>query len=103
MVSGPGVPGIVPSNGFMARRPLPSAGSLGTVPPRRRYYEALRIPFVLPAALRCLRLAVPWLHPDFAPETAECVGRGPGVGNPVSPAGICHGGEGASQVPGEPA
>jgi len=36
MVSGLGVPGICPSGGLMARRPLPSAGSLGTVPPRHR-------------------------------------------------------------------
>jgi len=33
MGSGPGVPGIVPSSGLMARHLLPSAGSLGSVPP----------------------------------------------------------------------
>jgi len=36
MGSGLGVPGIFPSSGLMARRPLPSAGSLGSVPPRHR-------------------------------------------------------------------
>jgi hypothetical protein len=36
MVSRPGVPGIYPSGGLMARHPLPSTGSLGSVPPRRR-------------------------------------------------------------------
>jgi hypothetical protein len=36
MGSGLGVPGIFPSSGLMARRPLPSAGSLGSVPPRPR-------------------------------------------------------------------
>jgi len=71
----------------MARRPLPSAGSLGSVPPRRRYYEALRIPAARPAALRCLRLAVSRSHPHFVPVAAECAGREPGVGHPVPPAG----------------
>ena len=33
MVTGLGVPGIYPSGGLMARRLLPSAGSLGSVPP----------------------------------------------------------------------
>jgi hypothetical protein len=86
----------------MARRPLPSTGSLGMVPPLRWYYEALRLPVTRPAALRCLRLAVSRLHPCFAPVTAECLGHGPGVGNPVPPPGIIREGEGASQVPGEP-
>ena len=41
-------------------------------------------------------------HPGFAPTAAGCAGRGPGVGNPVSPAGSCREDGGASQVPGEP-
>jgi len=102
MGSGLGVPGICPSGGLMARRPLPSAGSLGSVPPRRGYYEALRLPVARPAALRCLRLAVSRSHPAFAPAAAGCAGRGPGVGNPVPPSGSHREGEGASQVPGEP-
>ena len=32
----------------MTRRPLPSTGSLGPVPPLHRYYEALRLPAALP-------------------------------------------------------
>jgi hypothetical protein len=50
-----GVLVIFLSGGLLARRPLPSAGSLGSVPPRHRYYETLRIPVARPAALRCLR------------------------------------------------
>jgi hypothetical protein len=87
MVSGLGVPGIYPSDGLVARHPLPSAGSLGSVPPRRRYYEVLRIPSTPPAALRFLRLAVSRLHSRFVPVAVGCTGRGPGVGHPVPPAG----------------
>jgi hypothetical protein len=42
------------------------------------------------------------LHPCFDPVAAGCVGRGPGVGDPVPPAGIYREDGGASQVPGEP-
>ena len=94
-------PGIFPSSGLMARRPLPSTGSLGSVPPLPRYYEALRLPAARPAALRCLRLAVP-VAPAFRSRGPRRSGRGPGVGHPVPPAGTCREGEGASQVPGEP-
>jgi hypothetical protein len=87
MVSRLGVPGIFPSGGLMARRLLPSTGSLGSVPPLPRYYAALRIPSTRPAALRFLRLAVSRSHPRFDPTAAGCAGRGPGVGHPVSPAG----------------
>jgi hypothetical protein len=54
---------MFPSNGSLKRRPLPSAGSYGLVPPPRRYYEALRPPASRFAALRCLRLAIPPLRP----------------------------------------
>src|SRR5271157_1316124 len=68
---------------FMRRRLLPSPGSLGMVPPARRYYEALRLPDVLFAALRFLRLAIPSLRPSFVPDGP---GHGavdpPGVGKP---------------------
>ena len=47
----------------MKRRPLPSAGSIGPVPPLHRYYEALRLPAARFAALRCLRLAIPPVRP----------------------------------------
>ena len=55
-------PDMFPSNGPLKRRPLPSAGSLGPVPPLRRYYGALRTPAARLAALRCLRLAIPPLR-----------------------------------------
>ena len=68
---------------FMRRRLLPSPGSLGMVPPARRYYEALRLPDVPFAALRFLRLAIPSLRPSFVPDGP---GHGavdpPGVGKP---------------------
>jgi hypothetical protein len=102
MGSGLGVPGISPSGGLMAWRLLPSTGSLGSVPPLQRYYSTLRLPIAHPATLRCLRVAVSRSHPPFAPLAAGCAGHGPGVGNPVTPAGMCREGEGASQVPGEP-
>ncbi len=102
MGSGPGVPGIYPSGGLMARRPLPSAGSRGSVPPRRRYYEALRLPAAHPAALRCLRLAVSRVHPRFAPVAAGCAGDGPGVGHPVLPPGFAEKAEGPPRFLGDP-
>jgi hypothetical protein len=46
----------------MCRCPLPSTGSLGSVPPFPRYYKALRRPAAPPASLRFLRFAVPSLH-----------------------------------------
>ena len=70
----------------MIRRPLPSTGSLGSVPPLRRYYETLRLPAAHLAALRCLRLAIPPLRPLFRsrrpPSAAD---RGPGVWSPGTP------------------
>src|SRR5262245_52883507 len=50
--------------------------------------KALRLPAARPAALRCLRLAVPQ-RPlvRFAPQRTSAPPR-PGVGNPVAPAGI---------------
>src|SRR5262249_8093978 len=68
---------------FLRRRLLPSPGSLGTVPPVRRYYEALRLPDVRLAALRFLRLAIPSLRPSFVPDGPGhgAVDR-PGVGQP---------------------
>jgi hypothetical protein len=54
---------MFPSNGSLKRRPLPSAGSIGPVPPPRRYYEALRLPAARFAAFRCLHLAIPPVRP----------------------------------------
>ena len=59
MLLEPGVSAIVPSFGSVFRHLLPSAGSLGLVPPHQRYNEMLRLPAARPAALRFLRLAVP--------------------------------------------
>ncbi len=92
----------VPSNGSEIRRPLPSAGSCGSVPRLRRYYGALRDPDARPAALRLLRLAVPLLRPFFAPtDTGRC-GRGPGVVHRVLLTVLESGSAWASQVPEEP-
>jgi hypothetical protein len=49
-----GVPVILPSNGSSYRRPLRSAGSLGSVSLLPRYYGALRLLAVRLAALRLL-------------------------------------------------
>src|SRR5437870_500014 len=50
--------------------------------------KALRLPAVHPAALRCLRLAVPQRAlVVFAPRRTSAPPR-PGVGDPVSPAGM---------------
>jgi hypothetical protein len=71
----------VPLGRVRRRHPLPSAGSLGLVPPFPRYYGVLRLPAAHLAALRFLRLAIPSLRPLFV----SCgPGRGavdqPGVG-----------------------
>ena len=53
--------------------------------------KALRLPAAHPAALRCLRLAVPrWHSRDFAPRRPSAPPR-PGVGHPVSPSGNLRG------------
>lgn len=54
---------IFSSNGSISRPPLPSTGSLGSVPPLRRYYERLGLLCALPTSLRFLRSAVPSLRP----------------------------------------
>src|SRR5258708_17461922 len=59
MVSDLEMSGIVPLRRPAIRRPLPSTGSRGSVPRLHRYYGAFRLPAAHPAALRCLRLAVP--------------------------------------------
>ena len=57
-------------------------GFLGTT-------KALRLPAVPPAALRCLRLAVPRdARPFSFLPTPPCGNVGPGVGHPVSPPGL---------------
>ena len=49
--------------------------------------KALRLPAVLPLALRFLRLRAPRGHASFAPAAAACRRDGPGVVHPVSPSG----------------
>ena len=61
---------------LMRRRPLPSTGSLGLVPPLQRYYEVLRLPAAHFAALRFLRLAIPSLRPLFVPLRPRTRSRG---------------------------
>src|SRR5438105_18096 len=63
----PGVSFIFPSNGSVSRHPLPSTGSLGSVPPLLGYYEMLGRPKPVPLRFVSLRSAVP-------PSRAEVLG-----------------------------
>jgi hypothetical protein len=83
MVSRLGVPAIVPSSGPCSGTSFPPRGPVGPVPPLPRYYEVLRLLSVLPAALRCLRLAVPRVRRRFAPADERRVADGPGVWSSV--------------------
>ena len=92
---------MFPSNGSLKRRPLPSAGSIGPVPPPHRYYEALRPPAIHLAALRCLRLAIP----PWRPVCSQRPGRrpwAPGSWYSGSRAGNVGRDGRVSQVPGQP-
>src|SRR4051794_37498593 len=93
---------MFPSNGFVTRRPLPSAGSLGMVPRPLRYYEALRLPSVRFAALRCLRWAIPPLRRWFAPRDRRRAIGGSGELIFRFPAGNVGGDGRVSQVPRDP-
>ena len=55
-----GVLGVVPTPGPQRGTPFAPRGPEGPVPPLQRYYGALRLPDSLLAALRFLRLAIPW-------------------------------------------
>ena len=55
-----GVLGVVPTPPSTTRHPLRSTGSGRAVPPLQHYYGVLRPPDSLLAALRFLRLAIPW-------------------------------------------
>ena len=97
---------VVPGPGPNIRHPLSVFPSLHRVP-RDQFpgfigtLRVLRLPAVHPAALRCLRLAVPrWHSRDFAPRRPSAPSR-PGVGHPVTPAGNLRGDDRISQVPGE--
>src|SRR4030042_5167456 len=63
---------------------LSSTGSLRDRFPRfHGTTNTLRLPAAHPAALRCLRLAVPLAHAPFAPAVAACYDGGPGGGRPA--------------------
>jgi len=51
--------------------------------------KVLWLPAAHPAALRFLRLAVPWSHSVISLPCGGVHPRRPGVGHPVSPAGEC--------------
>jgi len=77
---------------------------LGTRVPRLpRYYERLRLPHARPAALRCLRLAVPAVTPVFELRTVRRRDHAAwGILVWLTPANFAAGDAGISQVPGEP-
>jgi hypothetical protein len=52
-----------------AAPPFAPRGPGGSVPPLPHYYEALRLPDIHLAALRCLRLAIPSWCPLFVPTS----------------------------------
>jgi len=83
---------------------FPPRGPHGRLFPRfAGTIKALRLPVVLPAALRYLRLAVPRDHARFAPGIAACGNAGPGGCSPGIPIRDCFRGDDRnSQVPGEP-
>jgi hypothetical protein len=62
----------------------------------------LRLPAALPAALRCLRLAVPRLGSAFAPRLGEPICLGLGLGQPATLPARSRGDNRVSQVPGRP-
>src|SRR5712671_1369613 len=86
--------GMFPPSRPTTRRPLPSPfpGNrvpVVRVPLLRRYYETLRLPVVLPAVLRFLRLAVPLLAPVFVSPQGPAPAKGPGTfgsGSSTTPA-----------------
>jgi hypothetical protein len=98
---------VVPGPGSNIRHPLSVFPFLHRVlrdqfPGFISTMRVLRLPAAHPAALRCLRLAVPrWHSLQFAPRRPSAPPR-PGVGHPVSPAGNLRGDDRISQVPGEP-
>jgi hypothetical protein len=88
-VRGLDVPHLFPSPGSAGRRfaSLPRV-LRGEFPCFNGTTRALRLPAAHPAALRCLRLAVPPRSLVlFAPRQTSAL-PGPGVGHPVAPAGM---------------
>jgi len=83
---------------------FPPRGPRGRSFPRfRGTIKALRLPAGPPAALRCLRLAVPREHARFAPAADACGRRRAWGCSPGIPVRVFFRGDGRiSQVPGEP-
>jgi len=73
---------------------------VGPVPPLPRYYEVLRLLSVRPAALRCLRLAVPRVRHWFALADERRVAGEPGLWSSVPRPTLSRGDVQVSQVPG---
>jgi hypothetical protein len=85
----------------MRRCPLPSPGSLGSVPLAQGYYGTLRLPAAHLAALRCLHLAIPPLRPICSHRPGRAAG-GTGSWYSGSRAGNVGGNGRVSQVPERP-
>ena len=94
----------------MIRHPLSSTGSpSGRIPLLHRYYGMLRLPAARPAALRCLRLAVPRPRRCLSCPTLSRSNRSAshersawGLVRRLPHSGFRRGDDRASQVPGEP-
>ena len=82
--------------------PFPRRGPSGRFPRVTGSTRRSDSPPPVPPRFVAFARSVSRPHPRFVPAAAGCAGRGPGVGHPVSPAGIDRGRDGASQVPGEP-
>ena len=86
----------------MFRCPLPSTGSLGSVPPLPRYCKALRLPAAPPALLRFLASRyrhAPWTS---LPQPQDATAAGLGLFTGIPKTGFLDGDDRTSQVPGGP-
>ena len=93
---------MFPSNGVMTWRPLLSTGSLGMVPPLRRYYGTLRLPAVLLGPLTC---DASRYHRSARSSLPSAVGGPPGARRsrvPGSSAGLAMETSGPLRFPGNP-
>ncbi len=99
----PDVSSIFPSSGSVSRHPLPSTGSLGSVPPLRRYYGNARTPGHPSRLASFPSLGATTVRPLLSPLPpawgATLQGRGLSRGSPSRSVG---GNGWASQVPGGP-
>jgi hypothetical protein len=95
-----GVSILFPSIGSVTRHPLPSTGSLESVPPLHRYNEVLGLLALRPASLRCLRSAVPLVR-SCSLSRHRARRHEPGLVH-RAPSRTSSGNDEASQVPGGP-